>query len=828
MEWAKIRDVLMRRPLLTAVVFLILGIAAHRIIPAMPVMVIGVAAVLVIISLILRRFAVMADLLLGAALFGCGIAVAQMEAFYFPREHIAQFTTEQPRLARLEIELTTAPRILGAGDANRPLPPRQVAQGKVLRILTTEGWKEGCGTILVQIHQPRNDLEIRQKLEIFGMIERPAPAMNPGQFDWANYYREQRILAGIDVPHAGNVTILATPGADILDRIRARARLALEDGFSKEHRLDHALLRALVLGDSDPMLRDVQDEFIRTGTSHHLAISGMHVAVLGALVYFLCRLLAISPRAAAWVGMIFVVLYGAVALPSAPVIRSVLFCLVFGIGLVSRRSLDGVHLVAMSALGMLIYHPLDLYNAGFQLSFGTTLGLMLFTKPLLRFFASLRDRDMEIAFSIRKPRGWQALRRHISIKGGEIFGTSLVAAAVAAPLTAFHFNQFNLWGIPATILLIIPVFLSLVAGLLKIVVSILIPPLAPPMAMIAAWPVMSMRWCVDWMARWPGNDLPLPSPSIWLVLAYYLLLLAFLIPVGKQRLKRYVKGIVAVAMALLISLPLLLAPAPHLQTSDTRLTLLSVGAGQCAVMQLPSGKIILIDAGSQTPDLWRRCVGPFLKSQGLSRIDSIYLSHANYDHFSAAADAARVAEAKHILIGPMFEPEARQHIAGQHLLESLPHPPLLIAAGRKIELDGQTMLEVLWPPVGGGLWDNNASLVLKITSRGKTILFTGDIQDAAMRALLAQPEKLKCDVLVAPHHGSSETATAEFVQATGARLILSSNDNTLTQKQRAFEKIVGDRPLYRTNRCGAITITIDREGMIRTKTFLNSIQPKVR
>ncbi|HEV8292756.1 MAG TPA: ComEC/Rec2 family competence protein, partial [Tepidisphaeraceae bacterium] len=820
MEWKRIQDAVVRRPLVAAVVFLILGISAHRVIAVGPGMVMGICGGLLLLSFLLRRFGVVADVLLGAALFGCGVAVAELEEFYFPREHIANFTKDERRLGRLEIEVITAPRIIGTGDLNRPLPPRQIAQGKVLRILTTDGWKTGTGTVLVQLQQPRSDLEIRQRLEVLGMLERPAPAMNPVQFDWANYYREQRILAGIEIAHASNVTVLATPGPNILDRIRARARTALEDGFSKEHQLDHALLRALVLGDSDPMLRDVQDEFIRTGTSHHLAISGMHVAVLGTLIYFICRLLMLSPRTAAIVGMGFVLLYGLVALPSAPVIRSVLFCLVFGIGLISRRSLDGVHLVALSAFAMLIYHPLDLYNAGFQLSFGTTLGLMLFAPALLKFFVSLRDRDMEIAYSIQRPQGWVAVKRYCQLKGGEIFGTCLVAAVVAAPLTALHFNQFNVWGIPATILLIIPVFLSLVAGLVKIVVSLLIPPLAPAMATLAAFPVISMRWCVDWMARWPGNDVPLPSPPTWLVLAFYVLLLAFLLPVEKRRVKKYVNGVVAATMAMIIALPLLLAPAPDSATSELRLTLLSVGAGQCAVVQLPSGKIILIDAGSQTPDLWRRCIGPFLKSQGLSRIDSIYLSHANYDHFSAAADAARVAEVKHVFVGPHFAVEAKEHLAGNHLLQSLSAPALVLTAGGKIELDSQTMLEVLWPPAEVDLRDNDASLVIKVTSRGQRMLFTGDIQDVAMRGLLGHPEQLACDVLVAPHHGSSEESTARFIDACGAKIVLSSNDNTLTQKQRTFEKIVGERELYRTNRCGAITVTIDKLGTIQSKTFL--------
>ena len=140
----------------------------------------------------------------------------------------------------------------------------------------------------------------------------------------------------------------------------------------------------------------------------------------------------------------------------------------------------------------------------------------------------------------------------------------------------------------------IPVFLSLLAGLIKIVVSFLIPPLAPLLATIAAWPVMSMRWCVDWMNRWPGNEAPLRSPPMGLVVLFYVLLLGFLVPIEKARVKKWVNWIIAAAMAVVVASPMLLAPQQHSQTTDLRLTLLSVGAGQCGVLQLPSGKIVTL------------------------------------------------------------------------------------------------------------------------------------------------------------------------------------------------------------------------------------------
>jgi competence protein ComEC len=771
---------------------------------------------------------VLCDLFLATAIVACGVGVAQMEEGYFPREHVGNFAGEERRLARVEVEIISAPRVLRVEGDHRPIPARQVMQGEVVRVLTVEGWKESCGKVLVQIGEPRGDLQIRQRIEVLGMLERPEPAMNPGQFDWAEYYREQRILASIEAAHGGNVTVLDSPGPGVLDVLRAKARGALEAGFSDEHRLDHALLRALVLGDSDPMLRDVQDEFQRTGTSHHLAISGMHVAVVGLIVYWLLRWLMLHPRTATSIAIAVIVLYGVIALPSTPVIRSVVFCATFGIGAMRARSLDGVHLVALGAFGILIWQPLDLYNAGFQLSFLTTLGLMVLTPPLLRWrYEKFKDLDMEIAWRAQQQPGWRRRLREWKFKLWEAVGCCLIASIVSAPLIAIHFNQFSWWGVVATFVLIPFVFLALVLGLLKLIVSLIIPPAAPLLAVIAGWSVMVMRTIVGWFASLPGNDMPMPMQSVWLVLAYYMLLLAFLVPVQRPWIRRSLKTLMAAGMAVLLFLPLVIAPAV-VRDGEARLTMLSVEAGQCAVMRLPSGKVVLIDAGSQGMELWRRCVGPFLKSQGIGSVNEIYLSHANYDHYSAAADAVRMAGVERVLVGPMFGPQVREHVAGRHLLEVVGDRLNVIGAGEAIELDEQTKLEVLWPSVGnGGLAANDTSLVLRMTVRGRRILFTGDIQEAGMRALLRTPQVLKCDVLVAPHHGSSELATAEFLKACGAEVVLASNDNTLTQKQKAFEKLVGERPLYRTNRCGAVTVKIDAGGGMRCETFLKakSVKP---
>jgi competence protein ComEC len=117
--------------------------------------------------------------------------------------------------------------------------------------------------------------------------------------------------------------------------------------------------------------------------------------------------------------------------------------------------------------------------------------------------------------------------------------------------------------------------------------------------------------------------------------------------------------------------------------------------------------------------------------------------------------------------------------------------------------------------------------VLRLTYAGRTILFPADIQDPAFDGLLKHPEQLKSDILVAAHHGSSEALTPAFLRAVSPRFIVSSNAWTLTNKQKRFNLMAGDIPLYRTSKYGAITITLSKDGEISLSTFLHPGAPDV-
>src|SRR5206468_10311875 len=136
--------------------------------------------------------------------------------------------------AHLELKIYPARRIMSEPLSPHPMPPNQVVTAQVKRLKPWNGWVDSSGQILLQIAQPNPRLAINQPVSILGTLERPSPAMNPGQFDWAGYYREQRILCSVHIALAQNIHILDTRSSGPLDIIRAKSRRLLSMGFRAE------------------------------------------------------------------------------------------------------------------------------------------------------------------------------------------------------------------------------------------------------------------------------------------------------------------------------------------------------------------------------------------------------------------------------------------------------------------------------------------------------------------------------------------------------------------------------------------------------------------
>jgi competence protein ComEC len=259
------------------------------------------------------------------------------------------------------------------------------------------------------------------------------------------------------------------------------------------------------------------------------------------------------------------------------------------------------------------------------------------------------------------------------------------------------------------------------------------------------------------------------------------------------------------------------------QAGGMRVTLLAVGAGQCAVVEAAGAGPVVIDAGSSSmSDAFRNVIGPFLRHERRASVEEVWLSHGDFDHISAVALLVPAYGVQKVFTSPHFRKHAAESTPCEELLSMLDHSgraPRLVVRGNRVLVGRCAQIEVLWPPAQCGFNSNNAGLVLRLTCAGRSILFPADIQEPAERELLKHSEKLKSDVLVAPHHGSAEATTAAFIRAVSPSVILSSDDARLTMKQRLFDAQTTSQSVYRTSHYGALTLEIAPDGDLKVLPY---------
>jgi competence protein ComEC len=825
-----------RRPALAAAVLFVAGITLHGALPVWPIAWLLLTIIFLALAVRLQQRATICSINICIALLGIGLVAGQIAANTFAKNQVANFVGDSPRIAEIELEVTGNPRI-APGDGARHGPGKQVARAQIDRIRTVRGWESGSGEVAFTFSQPQPPLVCGQRLRVVGTLQRPAEASNPGGFDAQKYYRRQRVLALLVVNRACDLSVIGTSGRTWKVAIADRVRPWLRAGFTPHDAEDREMLVALILGERNPAIQRIEDDCNATGAIHLLASNGLRVEMLIFCMYVLCRLVRIHPRIAITFTAIAALALGMVLLPSAQALRPVIECIMVAGAMWLKRPINVVHFLGLGAIALLVRNPLDIYSAGFQMAFVVVFGMLVFARPLAKLIEDrLRNPDIDVLMQFGRATPRQLLWRRLWMKVVQLAAAGIVAWAVSLPLVAFHFEQINPWSVPIGLVLLPVTLAALVMGFAKIVLTALLPFAAPFWAWLAGIPVALLRHGIEWSARIPGVDIPTPSPSMARIVAFYLLLamLCWLLwlPWGRMRLRMFASCGLAGACVMCILLPALVGLSPqNAQPGEVRITLLSVGAGQCAAIEPPGGRIFFFDAGSATlSDPLRTVIAPFLRHEGRSAIDGIYLSHGDLDHINAAGAMVERFGVGEVVASPFFQQHAADSSACRNLLTILDHTrhmPRLITAGDRADLGGGATAEVLWPPAKCNFNSNESGVVLRMNFAGRTVLFPADIQSHAESELLKHPENLHADVLVAPHHGSSETTTPAFVRAINPKLIVSSDDRRLTSKQRAFEQMIDGRPLYRTGSSGAITIIIDRQGHVRVEPFLRWSAAKI-
>jgi competence protein ComEC len=262
------------------------------------------------------------------------------------------------------------------------------------------------------------------------------------------------------------------------------------------------------------------------------------------------------------------------------------------------------------------------------------------------------------------------------------------------------------------------------------------------------------------------------------------------------------------------------AGAMRLPDDELRCTFLAVGHGGCTVLETPDGRTLLYDAGSLAgPEVTRRQIAPFLWHRGIRRIDEVILSHADLDHFNGLRDLLDRFSIGQATCTPTFADKDTPAVQlTLNILREQGIPLRIVKAGDRLTI-GDVALEVLHPPAVGPAGNENArSLVLQVRHAGHSILLTGDLEGEGLRRVLGELLPRQVDILMAPHHGSHLTNTAELAKWARPRVAVSCQGRPGPSKEvRQRYRLVGAH-LLDTHRHGAVTVRSHASGLV-VETF---------
>jgi competence protein ComEC len=763
-----------------------------------------------------------AALLTGVA--GLGAASACLAYWRLPGEHVAWFSLRGNVPVTVRGRVASVPRIRRARTAYW-LPPKTTFPLRVEAIRDADGrWRPGRGRLHVSAGEPAWELRAGDEVELVGLISRPRPPGNPGQYDWAAAARNEGILARMSVPGVDGVRILdrgTERAAGPLRRIRGRLRRHFATCGDRE---DGLLLTALVLGERDPALRDLNQSMVEAGVAHLLSISGMHLGIFLALVYLLCRALTLSPPRSAAVVLAAVIGYVLLAEPRAPLMRGALMAGALAVAVISGRRVTPINALAAAAILLLLLSPLSLLRPGFQLSFGIVLGIIVLYRPLKRalFGWYLGRRGMMVFGPGQRPRRW------LHWRGAELginaVCVALAAHLAAAPLVAFHFGLFTPYAAPLSMLLMPLMWLILAPAYASMALAPLAPNLAAAIGEGAAAPAGWLQSAVELLGHLPGRSIDLyPVPAWWVLLAFATLA-AFAFAVGRRR--AWAAGPAGLAILLLAATAWTQRPAPP--PDHPRLHVLAVGHGSMALLHATDGRTYLFDAGTLASlDAYQQVLRPFLRARRLPPPRVAFLSHANVDHYNALPGLLARDRVERVYLNPCFG--RRRQVAGgvRELMAKLEEAGVRVerlAAGDAVDLCPGLRTAILWPPAEAceELTINESSLVMRIESGDRRALIPGDIGPVAQEALMEAapdgtdpPAALRADVLIMPHHGSSAGPVKAFIDAVAPAVLIQSSSSR-HEPPELLEAVAGRRR-FTTNRHGWICAELRPSGVeVRT------------
>ena len=635
-------------------------------------------------------------------------------------------------------------------------------------------------------------------------------------------------------------------------RLPAALRLSADDA---------GMLNAMLFGDRAGLNRTLRVGFERTGSFHLFVVSGMHVALIAGLLFWITRRLRLGEWPATLATIVLTAGYALLTGFGPPVQRALFMTAVFLVARMMSRDRNVLNALGAAALGVLVWSPDALFGASFQMTFLAIAAIACIAVPLgersflpyARAARKLGDEWLDMTFAPPVTQ-FRVMLRLWSETSGRVFGRWSRGVPAAAVRWALWALELALIGLVTEMVMVLPMAVYFHrATMFALPTNMLSVPLVAvlmPMAVVAFCAMLAGPWAavlpgaatalllhgvtgvIGRVSAVHAANLRVPAP-VWWIAALAVAAWAFCCW-AVRRVGRKSRAWAWVAVALLpLVVAMVLWPEPESVTPNTlEVTAIDVGQGDSILVVGPTGKTMLVDAGGPVGglneaaeatsrfDVGEEVVSPYLWSRRIRRLDVLVLSHAHSDHMGGMPAVMRNFMPRELWVS--IDPDSEAYRALLAEARGLGVRVRHFYAGDHAEWDGMGVT-VLSPQPGytnGGEPVNDDSLVLRMQFGKASVLLEGDAEAASEWQMLRSGRMSAVTLLKVGHHGSKTSTTPAFLAAAAPKdaVISVGKGNTFGHPRFEVVERIEDAHarLYRTDEFGLTRFLLDRSGGIRT------------
>lgn len=669
--------------------------------------------------------------------------------------------------------------------------------------------------LLVYTDQKEN-YSIGNKVRISGTVIKFTKASNPGQFNEYLYYRTKKYHYKF---YADSVTVINSRINSYHQTLYIIRKQLTDTYYKLLSEKNAGILTAMMLGDTANLDAGIKELYRENGITHILAISGLHISLLGLTLYKIFRRLRIPLFLSTSFTLLFLYSYGVLTGYGVSTNRAVVMMSVYMTAVLVGRTYDLLSGTAVSALIILLQSPLEITGAGFLLSFGAVIGIGAVYPALEKALSGKKGKAQK---SESKQKADQSAKKKlikmIKQQNNKIllqtFLASTAVQLILLPVLLWYFYEIpvyspfiNLLIIPLSSLLTILAFLSVLAGGFSVTLGIFL--------------MGSVNYILEFYEAVCriGSSLPYKSiltgrPDILVVCVFYTALF-FFVQCNWKRGRR-------VSLLLLLAVILLLWPVKE---NNLEVTFLDVGQGDGIFLKLPDETTILVDGGSSdVKNLGKYRLEPFLKFKGIKAVDYAVITHGDSDHYSGILELMQKEYTGDIRIKNLILPGVTlKEDAYRNLIGAAKERKIAVSvlnAGDYISRSG-VYLSCLWPDkevfkvLGESSGTNSHSVVLGLHYLKFDLLLTGDLEGVGEEQVTKSIKEAKqpYNILKVPHHGSKYSTGEEFLDAVSPEFSIIScgagNSYGHPHKETIDRLLECKSSILQTTESGAITVITD-------------------